>query len=150
MHSQRRLLLTTVICGLAIAAAGCGSSSKTTTTTTHPASTTPATAAKTTTAPASTSTGGGLSGKWSGQYSGAFSGTFTLNWHQSGSKLSGGIALSAPPDTLSIHGSVNGTAIRFGTVGSVAITYSGSVSGNSMSGSYQTPKGGGPWSATKS
>jgi hypothetical protein len=43
--------------------------------------------------------------------------------------------------------------ISFGTVGSQAITYSGSVSGDSMSGTYkvQTPNGsvGGSWSATK-
>jgi hypothetical protein len=49
---------------------------------------------------------------------------------------------------------VQGGAIRFGTVGSVGITYSGSVSGHSMSGTYQvhTANGpvGGPWSASKS
>jgi len=44
---------------------------------------------------------------------------------------------------------VNGT-IRFGTVGSLAITYSGSVSGNSMSGTYQVGGSNGcPWSASK-
>jgi hypothetical protein len=47
---------------------------------------------------------------------------------------------------------VNGDAISFGTVGSgTAITYSGTVSGNSMSGTYKVNgQGGGPWSATKS
>ena len=38
---------------------------------------------------------------------------------------------------------------QFGTVGSVAITYTGTVSGSSMSGSYNAPGGGGPWSANK-
>jgi hypothetical protein len=49
--------------------------------------------------------------------------------------------------TLAVNGTVNGDAIRFGTVGGSAITYVGTVSGDSMSGSYQTPNGGGPWSA---
>ena len=48
---------------------------------------------------------------------------------------------------------MNGGTISFGTVGSQAITYSGSVAGGSMSGTYkvQTPNGsvGGSWSATK-
>jgi hypothetical protein len=94
----------------------------------------------------------GLSGKWSGQYGGSYSGTFILRWHQDGSKLSGTIRLSAPATTMPIHGTVNGCVIRFGTVGSVGITYSGSVSGNSMSGSYQVASGngaGGHWSAAR-
>jgi hypothetical protein len=151
MRSRRShaLLLTIIPSVVALMASGCGGGTKTTTT--KPASTAPVAAATTTSARPSTTSavGAGLSGKWSGQYSGAYSGTFVLNWQQSGSNLSGRITLSAPPSTLGIHGSVSGSAIKFGTVGSVAITYSGSVSGNSMSGSYQTPKGGGPWSATK-
>lgn len=94
-----------------------------------------------------------LSGKWSGQYSGAYTGTFTLRWRQSGSHLNGTIHLSNSAATLPINGSVDGTAIRFGTLGSTAITYSGTVSGNSMSGTYQVHATngtvGGPWSATK-
>jgi hypothetical protein len=92
---------------------------------------------------------GSLSGAWSGKYSGAYHGTFTLHWTQSGSKLSGTIKLSTQRSKLSLKGSVRGSTIRFGTVGSAAITYSGSVSGKSMSGRYQTPGGGGPWSAHK-
>jgi hypothetical protein len=46
---------------------------------------------------------------------------------------------------------VSGGSIRFGTVGSAAITYTGSVSGTSMSGTYQVAGSpGGSWSATKS
>jgi hypothetical protein len=63
--------------------------------------------------------------------------------------LSGTIKLSNPNSKPSIKGTVHGSTIRFGTVGSTAITYSGSVSGKSMSGSYQTPGGGGSWSAHK-
>jgi hypothetical protein len=94
----------------------------------------------------------GLSGTWSGTYSGPYQGTFTLNWRQSSSLLSGTIKLSAPASTLPIHGTVAGGTIRFGSVGSVAISYSGTVSGNSMSGTYQVQVGNGasgPWSASR-
>jgi len=96
----------------------------------------------------STTQGTSLAGTWSGQYSGAFSGTFTLHWKQSGSSLHGSIALSNPSGTYPISGSVHGSAIKFGAVGAGA-TYTGSVSGKSMSGRYKTPQGGGAWSAHK-
>jgi hypothetical protein len=51
-----------------------------------------------------------------------------------------------------IHGSVSGATIKFGTVGSYAITYAGSGSANSMSGDYQVAgaaEGSGTWSATE-
>jgi len=104
------------------------------------------------TTPASTAVAGvDLSGSWSGQYSGAFVGTFKLSWQQTGSSLNGTITLSTPPQTLSLNGTVSGSKISFGTVGSEAITYSGSVSGNSMSGSYQVGGNpGGSWSANRS
>jgi hypothetical protein len=89
-----------------------------------------------------------LAGTWSGQYGGAFSGTFTLHWTQSSSTLSGTIKLSYPNGSYSCTGSVHDGAITFGVVGAGA-TYTGAVSGTSMSGSYKTPKGGGSWSAHK-
>ena len=165
------LLLITVLSVLAVMTLGCSSGKKSTPK--APTSTKPSIAAATasgqaaTTAPAPTTptvttaiastpapSGGGLSGTWSGQYSGAFQGTFTLTWQQSGSNLSGSIKLSLPPATLNVNGTVQGGAIRFGTVGGAGITYTGSVSGNSMSGTYQVQTGngattGGPWSATK-
>jgi hypothetical protein len=97
-----------------------------------------------------------LSGKWSGSYSGSFSGTFKLNWQQSGHNLGGTIMISGFKNVpTSIHGTVQGTAIRFGTVGSEAITYLGSVSGGSMSGTWKIQAagrsmGGGSWNASKS
>jgi hypothetical protein len=75
-----------------------------------------------------------------------------LSWQQSGANLTGTIALSTAGGTVPIHGSVSGSTINFGTVGSSAITYTGSVSGNSMSGNYQVAgaaAGSGTWSATK-
>jgi hypothetical protein len=99
---------------------------------------------------------GSLSGKWSGSYSGSFGGTFKLTWQQSGHSLSGTITISGFKNVpTSIHGTVQGSSIRFGTVGSESITYSGSVSGNSMSGTWKIhadgrSMGGGSWNASKS
>jgi len=89
-----------------------------------------------------------LAGTWSGTYNGAFSGTFKLHWTKTGSHLGGSITLSNPSGSYGINGSVHGTAIKFGAVGAGA-TYTGKVSGKSMSGNYETPKGGGTWSAHK-
>jgi hypothetical protein len=98
-----------------------------------------------------TAAAGGLSGSWSGQYSGAFSGTFKLTWVQTGADLSGTILLSTENSPTVLTGTVSGSTITFGTVGSTAITYRGTVSGSSMSGSYQVGGApGGNWSATKS
>jgi len=95
---------------------------------------------------------GNVSGSWSGRYSGAFTGTFQLSWQQAGIDLSGTITLSTQPTPVTLTGTISGDTIFFGTVGSSqAITYSGKVSGNTMSGTYQIDGApGGPWSATKS
>jgi hypothetical protein len=149
--SRTKLVLFTGAAALLIAACSSPKAATTPPASTAPAASNPATAAPAaTTAPAAT----GLSGKWSGKYSGAYQGTFKLSWHQRGSKLRGTIGLSAPVDTLPINGTVKGDAIRFGTVGSVGIRYSGTVSGSTMSGTYQVggpsgPSTGGPWSASK-
>jgi hypothetical protein len=155
-HRSPALLLTAALATLAVMAGGCGSSGTSTTTGatgTTPSVSTPAASAPATTpaAPTSTtSTAGGLTGTWSGQYNGAYQGTFKLTWQQSGSNLSGTITLSAPASTAPIHGTLAGSTISFGTVGSVAITYTGSVSGSSMSGSYVVGgAAGGSWSANK-
>lgn len=149
-RGAQRLTATGAILGtLALIAAGCGggSSAATTAASTAPAAPASTTAATTTTTSASES---GLSGQWKGQYSGAYTGTFVLNWHQSGSALSGRITISSPGSTLDVNGTLHGNTITFGTVGSLAITYTGTVAGGSMSGHYETPGGGGGWSAGKS
>jgi hypothetical protein len=156
---SRRTRAVLVVAATALLITACSSSSTggtDTAGTTAPTlvATTPAaittTAAAATTAPASTA---GLSGTWLGQYSGAFQGTFTLDWQQSGSDLSGTIKLSNPSEDTKINGTVDGSTIKFGTVASTAITYTGSVSGDSMSGTYkvQAPNGSatGTWSATR-
>ena len=99
---------------------------------------------------------GPLSGKWSGSYSGAFSGTFSLTWQQSGPSLTGTIKISGFGGVpTSIHGTVQGASISFGTVGSKSITYSGSVSSSSMHGTWTMKAGGrslggGSWKASRS
>ena len=144
-----RLVVAALAASLAVTLAACsasGSSSagngKTAPPSTHTASA--VSAPKTTSA---------LSGRWSGQYSGSYDGTFKLRWHQSGSALHGTITISNPLSTLPINGTVTGNSIKFGTVGSTAITYTGTVSGTTMSGTYQVHGGaasaGGPWSASK-
>lgn len=98
----------------------------------------------------STAASGDLSGKWAGQYSGAFTGTFHLTWQQKGTTLSGTITLSTA-GTVPLNGHVNGSKISFGTVGSAAITYKGTVSGDSMSGTYTVSgAAGGNWSGHRS
>src|SRR4051794_24352968 len=97
-------------------------------------------------------TAAGLSGTWRGTYGGSYSGTFVLRWKQSSSKLTGTINLSSSPGTVPINGTVSGGRIQFGTVGSQAITYTGSVSGASMHGRYQIgggAGGSGTWSAAR-
>jgi len=90
-----------------------------------------------------------VAGTWSGSYHGAFAGRFTLHWKLTGSRLKGTITLSNPPGQYGITGFVGrGGAIRFGVV-KVGATYTGSVSGASMSGKYTTPQGGGSWSARR-
>lgn len=90
-----------------------------------------------------------LAGKWKGHYSGAVSGHFTVHWKQTGSRLHGTITLSRPSGTYGISGSVNRGKIKFGAV-SVGARYTGKVRGNSMSGTWTSPQGGGAWSAVKS
>lgn len=143
----RAALTVGVVMAVGAVISGCGGSSSTPTTT-HNVAAAQSPTTSMTTAPASSamSASSGLSGKWSGQYSGTYSGTFTLHWRQSGSNLNGTIALSTA-GTVGVHGTVDGSAIKFGTVGGPGITYTGSVSGSSMSGSYDTPNGGGSWSA---
>ena len=154
---RRLVLAMTMTAALAASLAACSSpSSSKHLAAKQPAVVTPAAAAPTASAAAATSAPAtsGVAGTWSGQYSGAYQGTFTLTWQLTGSSLHGHIKLSNPGGTLPINGSVQGSAITFGTVGSTAITYTGSVSGSSMSGNYKVHQAngdvGGPWSASKS
>ena len=100
-----------------------------------------------TAAVASATKSASLTGNWSGSYHGTFTGTFKLHWRQTGSLLRGVITLK-PGGMAPITGKVRGAQISFGAV-AVGVTYTGKVSGKSMSGHYQTASGGGTWSARK-
>ena len=138
------LALTVSGCGGGGAASGASSAPGVPSVPSSPTSTVPP--ASSSGGSSTTQTSDDLSGKWAGRYGGTFTGTFQLNWQQTGSKLHGTIALSTS-GTVPVNGTVDGDSIRFGTVGSTAVTYTGTVSGNSMSGTYNTPSGGGNWSA---
>jgi hypothetical protein len=144
----RQMSIGAVVTLLTVVTLGCGGSSK-------PSSTNATSNQSTTTAAqAAATTSSDLSGKWSGQYSGSFSGTFTLNWQASGSTLSGTIVISQMGDQpIPINGTLNGATISFGTVGSQAITYTGSVSNGAMSGDWKLAAdgktaGSGSWHAS--
>jgi hypothetical protein len=62
--------------------------------------------------------------------------------------LHGSIKLSNPAGKYPITGTVRGTKISFGAVG-VGATYSGTVSGRTMSGRWKSASRGGTWSAHK-
>ena len=154
-RSQRpasHLGIASLLAVLAVTAIGCSSNnsdnnSPSPTVATSPEAVSPSTTSPPVTSPSAATTD--LSGTWSGKYDGAFNGTFTLTWTQKNSKLTGSIELSTA-GTLNLNGVVTGNTIQFGTVGSTAITYSGTVSGDSMSGTYQVNgSSGGNWSATK-
>jgi hypothetical protein len=99
-----------------------------------------------------------MTGKWSGTYSSttdASTGTFAILFRQDGTQLTGSISIQ-PPGCVNegaITGTLNGTTIAFGAVkGAQTIDYTGSVSGNTMSGTYSAPgcdHAKGTWTATK-
>jgi hypothetical protein len=153
------VLLTGAVPVIAVLATGCSSGTASSTASTvssaataatsveAAASTAAATSASATTPPV---TAGDLTGTWNGTYNGNYNGTFTVKWTQSASRLNGTIALPALGTTEQLNGTVSGGKITFGTVGSFAVTYSGTFSGNSMSGTYNvTGSPAGNWSATK-
>jgi hypothetical protein len=88
------------------------------------------------------------SGTWAGQYTGPFNGSFSLTWTQAANALDGTIMLSSPPDNLHISGNLTGSTISFGAVG--VVTYTVTVYGSTMSGSYTDIARGktGSWTAT--
>jgi hypothetical protein len=150
-REPRRRALGITLTALAMTLAACSSASNTTANTTKHHAAAPSAAAPAASQPAPAAAASALPGTWRGQYGGSYQGTFVLHWHQSGPKLDGHIHISNPASTLPIHGQLAGGSIRFGTVGSYRITYTGTVSGASMSGTYQVNGvgQGGNWSASK-
>ena len=130
---------------------GAGQTSATTAAAT---ATTAASGRSATTATSATATGG-LTGAWSGTYQQtsptADSGTFAINWQQSGSNLTGTINIPGACNACPISATVNGTSVTFGVVALGGITYTGTVAGSSMSGTYATADSSykGTWKASK-
>jgi hypothetical protein len=101
---------------------------------------------------------GALTGAWKGTWINETPqtavGTFTLTWAQQGSQLFGAIGVTGS-NCLSagnVTGDVDGNKITFGAVeGNNMITYVGTVSGNTMSGTYSSACGNskGTWSAIR-
>jgi hypothetical protein len=109
--------------------------------------------------PTAAATAPGLGGKWNGTWTDTSpdtsNGTFALTWTQNGSNLSGTITVAGTPciSAATVTGSLNGSAITFGAVsGRVTITYTGTIAGTKMSGTYSAPNCGnatGNWQATQ-
>jgi len=147
------VLAAALTAAVAVSLAACSSAATGTGGDGHHAASRPSSSTTTRAVSAPKTTSSTLTGKWKGRYGGSYNGTFKLRWHQSGSHLRGHITISNPPSRLPINGTLHGSKISFGTVGSLAITYSGTISGDSMSGTYRVHGGnastGGPWSASK-
>ena len=115
----------------------------------------PTTAAST----AATAAPSGLGGIWGGEYvstsTPGSTGTFILDWTQTGSALAGTISVTASACITegTITGTTDGTSITFGAVeGAYSIAYEGTVSDDTMSGTYSSPSCGnaaGTWQAAK-
>ena len=89
-----------------------------------------------------------LSGTWAGLCTGPFNGFCSLTWTRTAHALDGTFMLSSPPENLHISGNLTGSTISFGA-GGVA-TFTGTVSGSTMSGSYTDIANGktGSWTVT--
>jgi hypothetical protein len=101
----------------------------------------------------------GLAGLWNGNWKDSSpdtsGGTFAVTFTQTGSNLSGTIAVKGAPCLTNgtVTGTITGSTISFGAVsGQVTITYNGSISGSGMQGTYDAPACGnakGNWTAAK-
>ena len=93
----------------------------------------------------------GVGGHWNGQWTAqGGSGTWSADFTQDGSTFSGSIVIngSACVHGGTISGTVDGDQIRFGVVeAEQQISYSGTLSGDTMSGTWSKPAGADPCTA---
>ena len=155
------LLLGLAACAQTPAAAPSPSPSASETATATPSPTAAATTTTATTSAtptASTTALGPLTGSWKGTWVNESPqtavGTFTLSWAQQGNTLIGAIGVVGSTCLTggNVTGTVNGSQLSFGAVeGNNMINYTGTVSGNTMSGTYISACGNskGAWSAVK-
>lgn len=102
---------------------------------------------------------GALSGTWEGTYQSdvysQISGTFRVEFTQSGEQITGSIEIAESPCVSrgTIAGSVSDSEVTFGAVEAEAtITFTGTVAGDTMSGTFSAPDCGddsGTWEASK-
>ena len=97
--------------------------------------------------------GGSIDGTWVGKAlsSYAISSSFTAKITEDNTKISGTITIAILSYTDEpITGTLNGTSITFGDI-SGKITFTGTINGNSASGTYSLPSYGdnGTWTAAK-
>lgn len=123
--------------------------------TTAPASTaasTPAadTSSATSSAPASKDD---IAGDWSGTFANTTTGakgTFTVKFTRQGETITGNITINGTDGGAgNITGKLSGNKITFGTITGSTISFEGSFSGNSMSGTYKAGTDHGTWKATR-
>ncbi|MFE0453829.1 hypothetical protein ACFW2D_21575 [Streptomyces sp. NPDC058914] len=97
-----------------------------------------------------------LTGKWTGDWSTSFgSGGFTATLSQDGERITGDLTVDGVPCSLdgSVTGTLEGDRITFGNVNSAGtISFTGSVEGNTMRGSFETDcyDTSGSWTAQRS
>ncbi|MGW2781641.1 hypothetical protein ACWC3X_10370 [Streptomyces populi] len=97
-----------------------------------------------------------LTGRWTGDWSTSFgSGGFTATLSQDGERITGDLTVDGVPCSLdgSVTGTLKGDRITFGNVNSArTISFTGSVDGNTMRGSFKTDCYGtsGSWTAQRS
>jgi hypothetical protein len=111
------------------------------------------------TSPGASPAAGTVAGDWNGTWQSTVvtqaTGTFTVTFAQNGNALTGTVRVadSTCLPEGSLTGVLNGSAITFGAVkGANTISYTGTVSGDSMSGTYGAPTCGpdqGTWEATR-
>ena len=145
---------------LVLAATACGGGSNDSGTVTGSPTTTAAAGVTTTATGSTPTTAGGSTGALAGTWSGEFtqtkptsdSGTFGLTFEGSAPSYTGTITISGTCEpSCPITATVTGNTIAFGSISPFAITYDGTISGSSMSGSYTVGTGPyeGTWKATK-
>ena len=155
------LLVTLAACATtpSVVTAPSASPSETVTASTSPSpSNTPSSSPNTSPSPPASASLGALTGSWKGTWVNESPqtavGTFTLSWAQQGNQLFGAIGVvgSTCLSGGNVTGTVNGTSLSFGAVeGNNMINYTGTYSGNTMSGTYISACGNskGSWSAVK-
>jgi hypothetical protein len=93
-----------------------------------------------------------IAGTWNGTFTGGTSsGMFKVVFTQQGETIAGNITITGNGGNAQgpIRGKLTGSNITFGAVGGTAISFTGSFSGNSMSGTYRSGTDTGTWKATR-